>query len=320
MNRNSREWTLTLLSGLLLLGGCFTDGHDVPLASGVQLTYELDLESVDAEGPELIASTRDTLLNRLELYGLKKFSILAEGPNRLVVRIPGAMGSVDVQTVKRLLDGVGKLEFALVAGDEFQTPDRIQEFEKEGRKFETARVEWILKKRAQAAGQRSNRNAPPDFLEPVPEEPQRVVRPQVEAKSLPNGSWEMVTISNKWGNPLTVIENRGGSIVSGMYLNRAVEVFDDAGRPAVGFGLNPAGAKAMAALSGSNMGRELAIVLDGRIRQVAVIKERIYDSAQLTGNFSQQEVRGIVSIVRGGSLPVKPNLISEGAIRAATGR
>ena len=110
-----------------------------------------------------------------------------------------------------------------------------------------------------------------------------------------------------------VLENTGKSIVSGRSIADAYETIDAYGGPAVGFSFNAEGSAEFGRLTGDNVQRALAIVLDGEILLVATIQSRITGQGQLTGKYTQDEVRALVAILKGGKLPAP--LIPAGSLK-----
>jgi protein-export SecD/SecF family membrane protein len=109
--------------------------------------------------------------------------------------------------------------------------------------------------------------------------------------------------------------------VSGRYLTQVFQSVDpERFRPAVSFGFSGEGAMEFGDLTRANVGRLLAIVLDDDVMQVATIRSQITSSGQLTGDFSDDDVKGIVTILRGGSLPTRPILISESTVGSVLGQ
>jgi preprotein translocase subunit SecD len=115
---------------------------------------------------------------------------------------------------------------------------------------------------------------------------------------------------NEWGNLRTVLENGPGHVVVGSDLTRADVIYDDRGKLAVAFTFNPEGAVKLAVLTGNNIGRKLAILLDDRIVEEARIQSKINEMGQLTGDFSPEEARGIATVLESGALPGKLKLVS----------
>ncbi|MDD5584396.1 MAG: protein translocase subunit SecD [Candidatus Omnitrophica bacterium] len=87
--------------------------------------------------------------------------------------------------------------------------------------------------------------------------------------------------------------------------------FDASGLPSVKLQFTGAGAKAFAKTTEENVGKRLAIVLDGKVMSAPAIREAIGSgSAEITGDFSMDEARILTSVLNSGALPV-PLLVEE---------
>ena len=82
------------------------------------------------------------------------------------------------------------------------------------------------------------------------------------------------------------------------------------GSPEVSFALTPEGSKIFSQLTAANIGRRLAIVLDGRVKSAPVIQSQISDQGQITGRFTQQEALDLALVLRSGALPA-PLVVEE---------
>ena len=71
--------------------------------------------------------------------------------------------------------------------------------------------------------------------------------------------------------------------VTGRDLRNARPSLDEFNQPAVSFTLNREGASKMGETTSANIGRGLAIILDGQVRTAPTIQGRITDSGQITG-------------------------------------
>ncbi|MBI1976674.1 MAG: protein translocase subunit SecD [Candidatus Omnitrophica bacterium] len=81
--------------------------------------------------------------------------------------------------------------------------------------------------------------------------------------------------------------------------------------PYVGIEIDGEGAKLFAAVTAANVGRRLAIVLDGKIRSAPVINEPIPSgNAQITGNFTVETASDLSIVLRSGALPA-PLVVEE---------
>ncbi len=69
-----------------------------------------------------------------------------------------------------------------------------------------------------------------------------------------------------------------------------------------------------------NIGKQLAIILDGEILSAAVIRQEIYDgNAQISGDFTQEEARELSRNLNLGALPVPISLLSTQTVSASLG-
>ena len=91
--------------------------------------------------------------------------------------------------------------------------------------------------------------------------------------------------------------------VTGRDLRNARPSLDENNRPAVSFTLNSEGARKFGAVTTQNIGRQLAIVLDGRVQSAPTIEGRITTDGVIYGSFTQQEVQNLSLILRSGALP-----------------
>ena len=99
---------------------------------------------------------------------------------------------------------------------------------------------------------------------------------------------------------------RRASVVTGRDLRNARPTLDENNLPAVGFSLNSDGARKFGTATEQNIGRQLAIVLDGRVTSAPVIQSRISDEGRISGSFTQQEAQDLSLQLRSGALPASP--------------
>ena len=91
------------------------------------------------------------------------------------------------------------------------------------------------------------------------------------------------------------------------------------GYPAVSFTFNGAGAKKFGELTGHNLHKQLAIVLDNTIQSAPVIQARITSNGQITGNFTMNEAKQLVIVLRAGALPAPVRIIEKRVIGPGLG-
>jgi len=93
------------------------------------------------------------------------------------------------------------------------------------------------------------------------------------------------------------------------------------GQPYVSLELDSEGGDKFASITGMNVGKRLAIVLDGEVYTAPVIRERIPSGrAQISGNFSVQDAKDIAIVLRAGALPAPVAIIEERSVGPALGK
>ena len=110
--------------------------------------------------------------------------------------------------------------------------------------------------------------------------------------------------------------------MSGEHLVNATPGFDQFRRPIVSFELDNAGAKRFSALTGANIQKPLAIVLDDRVESAPVIQSRIRDRGQIEmgGNASWEDAQLLSVVLKAGALPAKVHIIQNSLIGPSLGQ
>lgn len=90
-------------------------------------------------------------------------------------------------------------------------------------------------------------------------------------------------------------------------------------QPVINFQLDGTGADLFYKLTSANVGKTLAIVLDGKVRAGARISEPIRGSVQVTG-FNQKDAQNLATVLRTGAMPVDLTVMSENAVGASLGQ
>jgi preprotein translocase subunit SecD len=108
-------------------------------------------------------------------------------------------------------------------------------------------------------------------------------------------------------------------VVSGRDLRNARPSLDERNLPAVSFTLSNDGAQRFGTATEQNIGRQLAIVLDGRVQSAPRIESRITTDGRITGAFTQQEVQNLSLVLRSGALPARLTYLEERVIGPSLG-
>ncbi len=110
--------------------------------------------------------------------------------------------------------------------------------------------------------------------------------------------------------------------LTGRYLDRATLEFNPTtNQPVVGLKFNAEGTKLFADITKANVGKIVAIFLDGSPISLPTVKEPITDgTAQISGSFTPAEAKTLVGRLNSGALPVPITLVSRQTIGAILGQ
>jgi preprotein translocase subunit SecD len=107
--------------------------------------------------------------------------------------------------------------------------------------------------------------------------------------------------------------------VSGRDLKTARVQKGQMNEPVIGFSLTPEGAPKFGQLTGNNVNRQLAIVLDNKVVSAPVINSRIDDEGIIEGSFTQQQAADLSLVLRSGSLPASLTTLEERTVGPSLG-
>jgi len=108
--------------------------------------------------------------------------------------------------------------------------------------------------------------------------------------------------------------------LSGGVITEAQEDFYNA-QPIVTLNMNSEGAKTWSRLTGSNIGKRLAIVLDNKVHMTPSIRNKINNGrTQVEGFADMSEAKDIAIVLRAGALPAPVNIIEERTVGPSLGQ
>src|SRR5712692_8617579 len=101
------------------------------------------------------------------------------------------------------------------------------------------------------------------------------------------------------------------SAVTGRDLRDAQASRDENGQPAVKFTLSGEGGRKFYSFTSAHVGDNLAVVLDNKVQEVAVIRDAIRDNGVINGKFTEQQTRDLSMVLRSGALPASIKYLEE---------
>lgn len=114
------------------------------------------------------------------------------------------------------------------------------------------------------------------------------------------------------------IVNRS-AVVTGRDLRTARVGRDENNRPEVDFSLKADGAARFARYTESNVGNQMAVVLDRKIQTAATIQSRISDQGRITGSFTPERASDLALVLKAGALPASITYMEERTVGASLG-
>jgi len=109
-------------------------------------------------------------------------------------------------------------------------------------------------------------------------------------------------------------------VITGRELKNARPTLGEFNEPVVGFSLTHEGGQRFGEVTGANVGRNLAIVLDDRVVTAPRLNSRIADEGLIEGGFDTQEATDLATVLRSGALPAGIVTLEERTVGPSLGR
>ena len=292
------------------------------LQGGLQLLLEVDKSKLSpAEAKDAVERAREIINNRIDQFGVAEPLIQIEGTNRIAVQLPGL---TDRSRAIELIGKTALLEFKLVRTAEEQRAMFIR--------LDT----WLATHGVAAAGDSALAKTPLTGLmvdagffriEDVPAAQRLLSTPGIDS-IIPADSevlWgnENEARTGMTGRSVYVLKRQpemtGGSVASA---EAAVGLDQTSpGAWGVSMKMTPKGRADFARVTGNNVGRQLAIVLDGVVQTAPFIRDRIPsgDASITGGSFEVNSARDIAIVLRAGALPAKVTILEERTVGPSLG-
>jgi SecD/SecF fusion protein len=309
----------------------------------VDTTKAEDLESEDIK--DMVRRAETVIRNRVDKFGVAEPIIHTEGDARIVVQLAGL---TDETRAKELIGRTALLEFKLVKeaddlrrllttiDDDLRDEIRSLTAQEEAAEFEQQLQEAAAD--ADTAGLRDEEVATGKsllslvrFIRPSSRSLQedaivyeqdfgtvkRIFTRAQEENLMPSDVqilWDKEIEQGREGKfqRIYLVESRAS--LTGRYIQRAIARRNlDPARPSaygVSLEFNRVGRKIFSRVTGENVDRRLAIVLDDKVHSAPNITEKIRGNAQITGGFTPDRARDLAIVLEAGALPV-PLVIAE---------
>ena len=106
----------------------------------------------------------------------------------------------------------------------------------------------------------------------------------------------------------------------GVVTDARVQYGNTGGNPEVSMSMNAEGANIWARMTKENIGKQIAIVLDGMVYSYPTVNGEISGgSSQITGNFTLEEAEDLANVLKSGKLPAPATIIQEQVVGPSLG-
>ncbi len=259
------------------------------LRGGVHIILQAKGTPENPLTPDSLERLLVVLRSRVDQYGIAEPVIQREGEDRIAVDLPG------IEDPEAALDLIGRtavLQFRQVLGESPRGPAKpVRANYDSDEQFKTAEDRWTAAKN----------------------EVDLYIKQMEEAvKSNP----DMAVARSENGSAYLL----GKQYVGGGELTKAETNFDQFGKAAVSLKFNTEGAKLFDEATAANIGKQIAIVLDGIVISAPVVQQRISGGeAQITGSFSTAEANRLAIMLRAGALPVSVEVLENRSVGPSLG-
>jgi preprotein translocase subunit SecD len=259
---------------------------------------ERDLKS------QVVKQAIEVIRNRIDSYGTLEPNIATQGDDRILVQLPGIE---DSQKAKELINTTAKLEFMIVDDtfDQLKLQTMVDEAEKTGSytlgKTEENGLEYT------------------EYVRRINEDLQKDLPKSTEIVFQKPDAVESMTQARL---PLLV---KNDEVVTGGLVEEAYVARDpQSGRPEVSFQMSVDGRKPFGELTGKNVNKRMAIVLDKVMKTAPNLQSKITDSGRITlgsTNYQQMfdEAEFISRTLRAGALPASLQQLEERTVGPTLG-
>ena len=116
-------------------------------------------------------------------------------------------------------------------------------------------------------------------------------------------------------------ERNGRAPLEGDVITDARDEFDNFGKPSVSMSMNTDGARRWAVLTKNNVGKAIAIVLDGYVYSAPNVNGEITGgNSQITGNFTPEVTKDLANVLKSGKMPAPARIVQEDIVGPSLGQ
>ena len=306
------------------------------------------VDNLESQSTDAIDRAMEIVRNRVDQYGVSEPTIQKQGRRRIIVELPGVSNEAEV---RQLLQGTALLEFKLLKDPEIFTRvlDTIDRHLASEGKGDTAASAASKKDTTQlplpteieaAKGEeelarqhpflylvRPNQRGEPEAYaaEQDMEKINRILgRPDVRSL-IPNDAmfvWSAKQAFVSEGKKYFTVYllRKEPELTGGVVVNARATIDPDFNTPVVNMEMNAEGSRDWARITGANVGKRIAIILDGVVYTAPVVETKIVGGRSvIKGMDNVEEAKLIEIVLKAGALPAPVDIIEQRTVGPSLG-
>ncbi|NOX66008.1 MAG: protein translocase subunit SecD [Chlorobi bacterium] len=283
----------------------------------------------------------EIISNRVNQYGVSEPNIQKQGARRIIVELPGIAKE---EEAKRLLQGSALLEFKLVKEADFTIPIMNRIDEVLAKSLANEKDSLLLSDTTSASDL-----SPEEFAIKHPFYSIAIINPQSpyadafvkesdkskviaylrrpEVKNVIPDNVEFLfsakPFTNQDGENIyrLFLVNKKAELTGGVIVDANANIDPQTTEPIVTMQMNSEGAREWARITGSNIDRRCAIVLDNAVYSAPTIQGKIPNgSSRITGMADMNEAKLLQIVLKAGALPAPVDIIEERTVGPSLGQ
>jgi protein-export membrane protein SecD len=268
---------------------------------GTTLTYGLAKVTKSNLESQSVTKSIEVIRNRIDEFGVTEPEILSQGKDRIIVQLPGVK---NIERAKELIGKTAKLEFKIVNGT---VP--LSTMNAWVAKAEEAGIVYKKGERFSTYLEKVNKHLRKDF----PEGYEFAFEKKVNK------------FNNELESKIPYLVETNARLTGDALQDARVNIDQRKNEPYVSLDFKSAGAKIFEETTGSNIGKRMAIILDGNVYSAPNIQARISGGrAQITlgsGGYNAllKDAKDLALVLRAGALPVQLDFLEQRTVGPSLG-
>ncbi len=260
-----------------------------------ELTKKVEVEKTQVK--QNFDNASEVIRNRLNTSGLEEISVNVQGNDKLLIQMPG-MSSSSAQRIINLLKKMGQLQFRLTIPAQGQGSDNA-----------------LVTQMSRLGGTEDKKNFSRRLGRFLNNDEIKIsdgFNTDVYGEQL----YDWMHTDDGEGVVLSQEILLTGDFISGASARQSMS---RPGTYEIVFRMSPRGALIFENVTRNNIGRRLAIVLDGKLKSAPTIQSAISNQGTITGDFSVEEAKNLEVVLKSGSLKTQVQVEFENTVGPSLG-